>query len=265
VLPPCQRRIHFVLVEPEDTANVGAAARALKNTGFDRLVVVRRRHPLTPKARYMAHGATDILESAVLAENFATAIASMKLVVGTTQRVRDLKTPAFLPEEVAPKIWETARRGPVALVFGRESSGLTNEELGRCQLHLTIPSPTRYPSYNLAQAVLIVAYTLFRHATEARVFELDPAPQHEIEILYDHLRTSLVHAGFQSHDGIDKFVARFRRWVGRSLPERRDVRLLHKLLQVFDFRIAQLEEELAGRTSCRCEEKLQHGNGGDGA
>ena len=235
-------------------------ARALKNTGFERLVVVRRRDPLTPKARYMAHGASDILERAQHLHDFSTAVAPMKLVIGATQRIRDLKTPALLPEEVAPKVWDVARHGPVALVFGRESSGLTNEELCRCQMHVTIPSPTRYPSYNLAQAVLIVAYTLFRHATEARVFDLDPAPQHEIEILYERLQGSIVRAGFEARDGIDKFMSRFRRWVGRSLPERRDIRLMHKLLQIYEFRIRQLENQLA---ESRSGGEPQHPNGGD--
>jgi TrmH family RNA methyltransferase len=262
-LPSSSRQIHFVLVEPEDTANVGAAARALKNTGFERLVVVRRHDPFTPKARYMAHGATDILENAQHLQDFSAAIAPMKLVIGTTQRVRDLKAPALLPEEAAVRVWDVARSGPVALVFGRESTGLTNEELYRCHLVLTIPSPTRYPSYNLAQAVLLVAYTLFRQATEARVFDLDPAPQHEVEILYRRLQRSLERTGFESHDGIDKFMARFRRWVGRSLPERRDIRLLHKLLQIYEFRIAQLEKRLAENQPSSAGSELYQQNGGE--
>lgn len=250
-------------MEPEDTANVGAAARALKNTGFERLVIIRRRPPFTPKARYMAHGATEILESATLAEDLDSAVADMRLVVGTTQRARDLRAPAFLPEEIAPKIWEAACHGPVAVVFGRESTGLTNDELFRCQLHVTIPSPVRYPSFNLAQAVLIIAYTLFRHATEARVFDLDLAPHHEIEIFYRRLQESLERLGFESHDGIDRFMARFRRWLGRSLPERRDIRLLHKLLQVYDFRIQELENALAPLESRLARGELQKPEGGD--
>ena len=227
--------VHFILVEPDEPGNIGAAARALKTTGFRKLVLVNPRGTDRSALVKMAHRSLDIIESARVVSSCEEALASMRLAVATTMRRRRFDFPLFTPLEISRKLLPLALEHPVALVFGRESTGLTNEDLYRCHLHSTIPTAIENPALNLAQAVMIYAHTLFTELNEipeSRAF--DPATQEELEIFYGRLSAALKSSGFVSHDGIDNFIVRFKRLIGRSLPERRDVRLLHKLIRIFE-------------------------------
>ena len=189
----------------------------------------------------MAHQSEDIIRAARIAASFDEVIADMRLVVATTQRKRHFKFPFYSPEEISEKINDIAVQHPVAIVFGRERTGLTNKEILKCHIHSTILTATHRPALNLAQSVMIYAHTFFRlQNIRQKRYTYDLASQRELKELYDHLQESMNMVGFVPRDGMDNFVTRFKRLLGRSLAEKRDIRLLHKLLQIYEKKIDQL-------------------------
>jgi tRNA/rRNA methyltransferase len=151
--------IVFILVEPAVPENIGAAARALKTMGFSKLRLVNPVDHLADKAKWLAHGSGDILESAEIFGSLAEASGDLDFIVGTTAKGRSTKADYHTPEEAREIVLK--KQGSVAscgIVFGREESGLTNEELRRCDIASTIPLHNPYPSINLAQTVMIYAY-----------------------------------------------------------------------------------------------------------
>jgi len=241
-----RENLHFVLVEPESPGNVGSTARALKTMGFEKLVLVNPCPIDNDEAKMMAHRSWDVIQKAQIFPDLQQAIGPMRLVVGTTMRKRHFKFPFFTPEETAERLMRTALEHPVAIVFGREHSGLTNDELLQCHLHSTITTATQNPALNLSQAVMIYAYTFFMEMNKAKVsYEYNLASQYELEKFYQHLVDALNLVNFVPRDGIDNFITRIRRLIGRSMAEQRDVRLLHKLLQIFETRIHDLEQKIA--------------------
>jgi tRNA (cytidine32/uridine32-2'-O)-methyltransferase len=241
-----RENIYFILVEPEAQGNLGATARALKTTGFKNLILINPKINHTmPEVYWMAHQSEDILNNVISYANLDEAISGMNLVIGTTQRKRHFKFPLFTPEEIAERISSIAVNRPVAIIFGRERTGLTNEELIKCHIHSTIPTATRKPSLNLAQAVMIYCYTFFIKLNAiSQFYTYQLASTQELESLYTHLFSSITELGFVPRDSMDNFITRFKRLIGRSMAEKRDIRLLHKLLQIYEKRIAFLNEQL---------------------
>jgi len=235
--------VHFVLLEPESPGNIGASARALKTCGFKNLILVNPKKNIQhPETFWMAHQSEDIIQRARIADTFDEVIADMRLVIATTQRKRHFKFPFYSPEEISEKINDIAMEHPVAIVFGRERTGLTNQEILKCHIHSTILTATTMPALNLAQSVMIYAHTFFRlQNLQDRRYTYDLASQRELNEFYIHLDKSMQAVGFVPRDGMDSFISRFKRLLGRSLAEKRDVRLLHKLLQIFEKRIESLE------------------------
>lgn len=238
-----RENIYFVLVEPEVQGNIGATARAMKTCGFKNLILVNTQDQRHPEAVWLAHQSEDILDNAVNAKTFDEAIRDKRLVIGTTQRKRNFKFPFYTPEEVSEKIEDIALNHPVAIVFGRERNGLSNEELTKCHIHSTIQTATSKPALNLSQAVMVYAYTFFKlQNIKGRKYTYDVASQEELDQFYQHLQQSLNNVGFVPRDSMDNFTTRFKRLLGRAMAEKRDVRLLHKLLQIYEKRIEELEK-----------------------
>jgi len=238
--------LYFILVEPEIHGNIGATARALKTCGFKHLILVNPKIDKNqPETLWMAHQSEEIINTAQTFDTLNEAISDKRLVVATTQRKRHFKFPLYSPEEISIKIQEVAFEHPVAIVFGRERTGLTNSELLSCHIHSTIPTATNKPSLNLAQSVMIYAHTFFiMHNVKDRQYSYDLASHYELEKFYEHLQQSLEKVGFVPRDSMDDFMTRFKRLLGRSLAEKRDVRLLHKLLQIFEKRIEIVENRI---------------------
>ncbi len=238
-----RQNLFFILVEPESPGNVGSVARAMKTTGFTNLLLVNPCDLDNDEARMMGHRSYDIIENAKMAPDFNKAISDMRLVVATTMRRRHFKFPFYSPEEISEKLLSVAIDHPVAIVFGREKNGLHNEELLQCHLHSTITTATQNPALNLSQAVMIYAHTFFMNLNKVQhKYSYKLATQNELETFYNHLVQSLELVNFIPRDGIDNFITRVRRLIGRSMAEQRDVRLLHKLLQIFETRIQMLEK-----------------------
>ena len=151
--------LSFILVEPAVPENIGASARALKTMGFNDLRLVNPRGQNSNKARWLAHGSTDILEKAPVFHSLKDAISDLDFIIGTTAKNRSVKEDYYTPEEAAKVLkGKSGMLSKAGIVFGREESGLTNEELRLCDIASTIPLAAPYPSVNLAQSVMIYAF-----------------------------------------------------------------------------------------------------------
>lgn len=221
--------VRFVLVGPRSPGNIGAACRALKNLGYARLdLVAPECDPRAEEARRFAVDAGDLLEAASVHASLDDALAGAATVVGTTGLPGRQRRPLFRLDAFAPELARLAGAGTIALVFGRESRGLTDDELDRCTHLVHLPAADDYPSYNLAQAVLLVAYTL-RVASglpPGRPNDEPPAPHEEREAMYAHLAEALSAIGFLKDDQTEGMMRRLRRMLGRAAVSAGDVKLV---------------------------------------
>jgi TrmH family RNA methyltransferase len=223
-------RVRFVLVGTQHGGNVGSAARALKNLGFRRLELVRPEcDPTGEDARKMAVDARDVLEQARIHDDLDRALGGATTVVATTRRLGKHRQPHHALHAVADRLIARARAGgELAFLFGREDSGLTDQELDRATDLVYLPSSTAYPSFNLSQAVLLVGYQLLlaSGAPEHEPPEVRPAGHAEREAMYRHLERAFVAIGFLSRDTQDVIMRRFRRALGRAEMTREEVKML---------------------------------------
>ena len=230
------RRIAVVLSRTSHPGNIGAAARAMKTMGFSDLVLVEPRHFPDPDASAMAAGAAGLLEGARTYKSLDAALADRVLVVGFSARGRGLSHEARALREAAPEILEAASRGPVALVFGNETSGLSNEELSRCQRLVSVPANPEYSSLNLAATVQVACYEL---ATTAVRFQMaaskagEPATRDDVEGFFAQLESTAVAAEFLDPRNPGRFMERMRRLFARGGLEREEVKLLRGLMNAW--------------------------------
>jgi tRNA/rRNA methyltransferase len=226
-------RVAVVLSRTSHPGNIGAAARAMKTMGLSDLVLVAPRHFPHPEATALAAGAADLLGRARVVESLAEALADRVLAVGFSARGRDLSHPARDWREAAPEALGATAGGPVALVFGNETSGLSNDELLACQRHARIPANPEYPSLNLAAAVQVACYEL---AQAARAFRApgrpprQPATGADLEALHARLQALLVASGFLDPAEPGRLDERMRRLAARLDLEAEEVAILHGML-----------------------------------
>ncbi|MGB7297304.1 MAG: RNA methyltransferase [Candidatus Aminicenantales bacterium] len=209
--------VHFILVGPTEPGNIGAAARAIKNMGFHRLELVAPILYLTGESRSMACRAKDVLEAAKAYKTLRRAIAGKSLVVGTTRRLGSRRGLILDVQTAASRIRKTAAANRVAILFGNEHTGLTNRELEQCGLVLRIPSSPAFPSLNLAQSVLIVAYELSRSKTGTITPLL--VENKELQELYRRLLETLQLLGYGRKGDKDlkaEIARNLRRLIGRA-------------------------------------------------
>lgn len=226
-------RVDVVLVRPSRAANVAAACRALKNMGLRSLAIVEPPAGLDqPEARALAYGAWDVLDAAVPRATLREAVAGAVTVAGTSGRAHPQ---AWTPRRLAREAEARAGNGRLALVFGPEASGLTDEELAQCHVRVHIPTDPAHPSLNLAQAVLVVAYEM-RLAALGEGAATGPGPAAveratagEVESALDDLRGALLGIGYLSPDNPDKILAEWRALFARSGLSPREVSLLRGL------------------------------------
>jgi tRNA/rRNA methyltransferase len=219
--------ISIVLVRPKFHANVGSVARAMKNMGFHRLVIVQGCSPLHMDAYKLASGAEEILERAEEFFTLSEAIAEMGCVVGTTSRDRKEKISLLTPKALAKRLVTISERNPVGLVFGPEREGLTNEELSLCHFRVTIPSSESFPSLNLAQAVMVLCYELFQTQGRVESDSFSVAPVEQVEGMFVHMEETLVGIGFLDPKDPKRIMRTIRKIFARSQLEEREVRILH--------------------------------------
>ena len=228
-------QIRIVLVGTTHTGNMGSVARAMKTMGLSQLWLVSPKELPDGQAYALSAGASEVLANAKVVENLEDAISDCGLIVGASARSRTLSWPMLEPRECGEKAVAEAQQKPVALVFGRESSGLTNEELQLCNFHVCIPANPEYSSLNLAMAVQIVTY-------EVRVAALAAKPQvatvdetvypssEQMERFYIHLEETLNDTGFiiKQHPGV--VMTKLKRLFTRARPEDAELNILRGIL-----------------------------------
>ncbi len=226
--------IRIVLVETSHPGNIGASARAMKNMGLGDLCLVRPRLFPHSDATARASGADDILHSARVVDDLESAISDCGFVAGASARKRSLPWPALSPHDSAAKLAAMRTMCPVALVFGREKSGLTNDELKRCNVLVTIPASPGYTSLNIAMAVQILAYEVWLATEEIagaeNVPDAPPATASELELFFEHLECILLETGFLNPDNPRHLMLRLRRLFLRAQLDKNEINILRGIL-----------------------------------
>jgi tRNA (cytidine32/uridine32-2'-O)-methyltransferase len=248
------QQINIVLVETSHPGNIGAVARAMKNMGLLRLTLVAPQRFPDPEATWRAVSAADVLERARVVDNLDEAIGDAGFVVGASARERRIPWPVLDPRRAAAEMSSFSRRGEVAVLFGREDNGLSNDELRRCNLHLAIPTGSSYSSLNLAMAVQIVCYELHMRACgEALPAEPDatwdapPATQDNMERYYQHLESTLIQIGFLNPEAPRQLMTRLRRLYSRLRVDEMELNILRGIL-------TETQKSLAGSRGTEKEE-----------
>jgi tRNA (cytidine32/uridine32-2'-O)-methyltransferase len=245
-------RIRVVLVGTQHPGNIGAAARALKTMGLQRLVLVAPENYPAEDAFRRAAGADDLLADAKVTATLGEAVADCRFVLGCTARSRRVALAEWTPREAAEKAVDAAGQGEVALVFGRERTGLTNEELQLCHASVHIPANPEYSSLNLAAAVQVLAYEL-RLALLALATAPPPQAAHPDEMLANHaqmegffgqLAETLMDVDFHKGRAPDSAMRKLRRLFLRANLNEQEVRLLRGILADAQ-RMARLAREKA--------------------
>ncbi|MCB1915417.1 MAG: RNA methyltransferase [Rhodocyclaceae bacterium] len=230
-------RIRIVLTRTSHPGNIGAAARAMKTMGLGHLVLVRPESFPDPVADARASGAIDVLEHARVVGSLEEALHGTVLACALTARRRELATPARWAHEAAIEAAATTAAGEVALVFGNETSGLSNEELALCQVPVMVPANPAYSSLNLGAAVQLMCYELRMAAIapgEAPYQSGQPASFDEVEGFFGHLEQAMIGSGFHDPANPRRLMARIRRMFGRIRLEREEVGILRGLLAALE-------------------------------
>ncbi|HMM55578.1 MAG TPA: RNA methyltransferase [Candidatus Desulfobacillus sp.] len=229
-------RIRIVLARTSHPGNVGAAARAMKTMGLSQLWLVQPPADDAGVARARAAGADDILDAARVCRRLEEALSGTAFAVALTTRRREPLPPPSWMREAAPRIIAAAAQGEVALVFGNEQAGLSNEEAALCRLPVMIPANPAYSSLNLGAAVQVACYELRLAALEPG---LPPAPDNppatfeEIRHFYEHLEKAVTRTGFLDPAHPKRLMPRLRRLFDRVDLERDEVSLLRGMLKTF--------------------------------
>lgn len=232
---PIQAKIRFVLSNTSHPGNIGSAARAIRTMGFKRLSLVSPETFPHIDAHALAAGADDVLENAPISGLLNEAIADCSFVLGATARMRGVSLEELSPREAAKRLLEVAAAGQeVAIVFGNERSGLSNDEIALCHAAVHIPSDPSFSSLNLSQAVQVIAYELRMHLladTPSRIGNVDPpATAGELEGFFGHLAASLDDIDFHKGRSDQTIMRRLRRLFLRANPDQRELRVLRGIL-----------------------------------
>jgi TrmH family RNA methyltransferase len=235
--------IYFILVEPKEAGNIGASARALKNMGFKKLELVKPPGFRNDEAKSMACGAKNILDQATVYPGLKEAIKAKQLVIGTTRRF-GRKRGLFLPlREASKRVIKTAKKNQVAILFGREKDGLTNQEVEECGFLVTIPSNPLFPSLNLAQSVMLVAYELAQKSYKQN------GPQFvrhkEIDKLYQRILSTLRLLDYIPRGDKDleaKIMLNLKHLFGRAGLTDWELNMLYGICSRIEKKLKQAEE-----------------------
>ncbi len=227
--------VDIVLVGTTHPGNIGAAARAMKNMALSRLTLVTPEQFPSAEATARASGADDLLAQARVCTTLEEALAPCTLVMATSARLRTIPWPALEPRAAAAQLWRGAQEGRVAVVFGREHSGLSNQELERCGHLIHIPTSASFSSLNLGAAVQVMAYELMlascAGAVEVPQRDSPLATDGEIQGLYAHLEEALVEIGFLNPAAPKQLMRRLKRLFNRVDLEQTEVNLLRGVLK----------------------------------
>lgn len=229
--------IRIVLVQTSCSANIGAVARAMQTMGLKKLVLVDPQcEPQSLDAMAMAAGAQAVLLGAQVVATLGEALKDCHFVAGTSARNRELPWAMLAPKQLADQVAALPKTREVAIVFGREKNGLTNDELAQCQVHIQIPTAGNYTSLNLAQAVQIISYELCQ-ALLATELELDVdvnigiiPNQAEIHSFFERLEQLLVDLQLLNREKPKKLMPRLKRFLYRANPDKEELDILQGIV-----------------------------------
>jgi tRNA/rRNA methyltransferase len=232
-------RIRVVLSHPSHPGNIGATARAMKTMGLAHLVLVKPKIFPDAQADAMAAGATDILANARIVESLTEALAGTILATAMSARRRELATPPLWARDAAAELVGQARSADVALVFGNETSGLSNGELAQCRRWAMIPVNQDFSSLNLAAAVQVMTYELRLAAFDPGAPPMIsgaglPASHDDVERLVEHFERAAVGSGFLDPASPKRLIPRLRRLFARAAIEREEVAILRGMLAALE-------------------------------
>lgn len=231
--------IRIVLVNTTTPGNIGGVARAMKNMGLSRLYLVEPAEFPHPEAEWRAASAADVLRSAVVTSTVDEAIADCQFVVGTSARGRRIPWPLLDARQCAARMARASTREQVAVLFGREDRGLTNDELQLCNLHLNIPTSDAYSSLNLAMAVQVVCYELrmlysedqgLLPVSDDQEWDAPFTSRENMERFFEHLEQTLVDIEFLNPAAPRQLMARLRRLYSRVRLDEMELNILRGIL-----------------------------------
>jgi tRNA/rRNA methyltransferase len=225
--------VRVVLCHTSHPGNIGACARAMKTMGLSRLFLVNPLRFPDAEADARASSATDILEQAHVCTSLDDALAGTVFAAASTARSRDLSHAVLTPRQTAAQLAREAMHAPVALVFGPEKTGLTVQDVSRCNVIATVPANPNYSSLNLASAVQVFAYETRVAAQQLESLPQEhhePATYEEVELFYRHLEQTMLDVGFLDPAKPKRLMQRMRRLFARARLEREEVNILRGIL-----------------------------------
>ncbi|HHI5411803.1 TPA: tRNA (cytosine(32)/uridine(32)-2'-O)-methyltransferase TrmJ [Vibrio metoecus] len=229
-------RVKVVLVGTSHSGNIGSAARAMKVMGLSQMVLVDPQCQVDAQAIALAAGASEIALNAQIVPTLEAAVADCGLVVGTSARSRTLDWPMLEPRQCGEKLIAEAEQHHVAMVFGRERTGLTNDELQLCHYHVCVPANPEYSSLNLAMAVQLLSYEvrmafLAMDQNQSQEQRGQEYPRHqELELFYEHLEKVITQTEFISAQQPGQVMNKLRRMFTRARPEAQEINILRGIL-----------------------------------
>lgn len=229
-------RVKVVLVGTSHSGNIGSAARAMKVMGLSQMVLVDPQCQVDAQAIALAAGASEIALNAQIVPTLEAAVADCGLVVGTSARSRTLDWPMLEPRQCGEKLIAEASQHHVAMVFGRERTGLTNDELQLCHYHVCVPANPEYSSLNLAMAVQLLSYEvrmafLAMDQNQSQEQRDQEYPRHqELELFYEHLEKVITQTEFISAQQPGQVMNKLRRMFTRARPEAQEINMLRGIL-----------------------------------
>ena len=230
--------IRIVLVNTSHPGNIGSAARAMKTMGISNLTLVEPKEFPSARATWMASGAADVLENAVVVPTLDAAVADCTMVIGTSARLRRIPWPLLTPKQCAQVVKEGASKQVVALVFGREAVGLSNEELQKCNYHVSIPGNPDYDVLNIAMAVQVLTYEMRQAIVEVEensekpvmtiecCWDEEMANAQEMSGFYEHFNQMLLDIEFYDPNNPKQLLTRSRRLFNRARLDRLELNML---------------------------------------
>ncbi|MDP0563516.1 MAG: tRNA (cytosine(32)/uridine(32)-2'-O)-methyltransferase TrmJ [Candidatus Endonucleobacter sp. (ex Gigantidas childressi)] len=231
--------IRIILINTYHPGNIGSTARAMKTMGLNSLYLVAPQHFPAVDAKRMAAGAQDTLANAQIVSTFDESITDCSLVIGTSARSRNMPIPMLEPTRCAEKLINESTNSQVALAFGQETMGMTNEDLLKCHYHVTVPANPEYPVMNISAAAQILCYEIYQ--AHSRFFhssnppseaETKPFPQIEqMELFYEDLESTLKDIGFIIHQHPGLAMTRLRRLFNRARPETKELKMLRGIFK----------------------------------
>lgn len=229
-------RVKVVLVGTTHSGNIGSAARAMKVMGLSQMVLVDPQCQVDAQAIALAAGASEIALNAQIYPKLEAAVADCGLVVGTSARSRTLEWPMLEPRECGEKLISEANQHSVAMVFGRERTGLTNDELQLCHYHVCVPANPEYSSLNLAMAVQLLsyevrmAYLALQQSSQSSTLQEEYPRHQELERFYAHLEQVIMQTEFISAQQPGQVMNKLRRMFTRARPESQEINILRGIL-----------------------------------